>query len=311
MENSFVIYGAGNKGKWMYEFLKWRGLEERIECFVDRNYEEIKQCCGRNVISLCEALKKNRKYLVAIEDEQIAKTVKRDIEENNVEVFLMDECYKLLEEEQHVFYREWCAFHHATQNDKWFEDAEDEKAVAVFWGEESTFLDKFKSLNLDNVIEIACGHGRHVPHYVDKAGKVTLVDILEENMVICKERFKDKDNIVYYKNNGFNLEKLDSDAYTSVFSYDSMVHFELFDVYEYLKDIYRVLKKGGKALLHHSNYEEDYKADFTTASHARCFMGKNVFAYMAHRVGFRIVEQEVIDWYGEKSLDCITVLEKK
>ena len=39
MENSFVIYGAGNKGKWMYDFLKWRGLEERIECFVDCNYE--------------------------------------------------------------------------------------------------------------------------------------------------------------------------------------------------------------------------------------------------------------------------------
>ena len=129
-------------------------------------------------------------------------------------------------------------------------------------------------------------------------------------MTICKERFKDKKNIVYYKNNGFNLEKLYSDTYTSVFSYDSMVHFELFDVYEYLKEIYRVLKKGGKALLHHSNYEEDYRANFASTPHARCFMSRSTFAYMAYRVGFRIVEQQVIDWYGQKELDCITVLEK-
>lgn len=310
MENSFVIYGAGNKGKWMYDFLKWRGLEERIECFVDCNYEEIKQCCGRNVISLCEALKKNRKYLVAIEDEQIARTVKRDIEENNVEVFLMDECYKLLGEEQYVYYREWCAYHHATQNDEWFKIAEDEKAVEVFGGEKSLFYEQFKELDLEHVVEIACGWGRHVPHYIDSAGDATLVDILEENMIICKERFKDKKNIFYYKNNGFNLEKLQSEAYTSVFSYDSMVHFELFDVYEYLKDIYRVLVVGGKALLHHSNYSKDYKANFACSPHARCFMDKQVFAYMANRVGFKVIRQQVIDWYGEEAIDCITMLEK-
>ena len=116
--------------------------------------------------------------------------------------------------------------------------------VDVFWNENSVFYRYFKQLDLSSVIELACGHGRHVPYYIDRAGKVTLVDILEENMEICKARFKRYDKLEYYKNNGYNLEKLPDESYTSLFTYDSMVHFELMDVYEYLKDIYRVMRRG-------------------------------------------------------------------
>lgn len=310
MSNTFIIYGAGNKGKWVYQFLKWRGMENRVYCFVDRNFDKIRSYSEKDVISLDAALNKNIKFLIAVEDRKISSEIKKEIESNNGEAYLLDELYKVLGEEQYVFLREWCAFHHAKQNDEWFRKAENEEAVSVFWGKDSIFFKEFQKLDLQNVVEIACGRGRHVLHYIDRAENITLVDILEENIIICKERFKDRDNIVYYQNNGFNLEKLSTEKYTSVFSYDSMVHFELFDVYEYLKDIYRVLKRGGRALLHHSNYDKDYKVDFTISPHARCFMNKGVFAYMAYRVGFRIVVQHVIDWYGEKELDCITVLEK-
>lgn len=115
---------------------------------------------------------------------------------------------------------------------------------------------------------------------------------------------------MYYHNNGFNLEKLQDNSYTALFTYDSMVHFEMMDVKEYLQDIYRVLRRGGKALFHHSNYSADYKADFAHAPHARCFMNKDLFAYLANRVGFKILSQEVIDWYGISNLDCITLVEK-
>ena len=80
--------------------------------------------------------------------------------------------------------------------------------------------------------------------------------------------------------------------------------------YLYLKDIYRILQQGGRALLHHSNYYENYKADFSNAPGSRNFMSKECFAYLAYRVGFTVVEQKVIDWNGVKNLDCITLLEK-
>lgn len=151
-------------------------------------------------------------------------------------VYLFGDFYKLLGWEQHVFYREWCAFFHAKYNDNWFNEAELKDAVDVFWNEGSVFYQEFRKLDLENVIELACGRGRHVPHYINKAEKITLVDILEENMIICRDRFKDSNKIEYYKNNGYNLEKLNDDSYTSLFTYDSMVHFELMDIYEYLKD---------------------------------------------------------------------------
>lgn len=310
MKNNFIIYGAGNRGKWVYDFLKWRGMEERIYCFTDKKFEIIKTCCGKEVVPLEKALNYKKRFLIAIDDKQIANDIRLQLYEHGGEGVFVEEMYKVLDEEQHVFLREWCAYHHAKQNDEWFEIAEAEDAVAVFWGNNSVFKKEFDKLDLENVIEIACGWGRHVPHYLGMASKVTLVDILEENMIICKERFKTENKITYYRNNGYNLEELEAESYTAVFSYDSMVHFELFDVYEYMKDIYRVLRQGGKALLHHSNYSKDYQADFLNAPHARCFMDKQIIAYMAYRIGFRVVEQHVIDWYDMKDLDCITLLEK-
>ena len=145
---------------------------------------------------------------------------------------------------------------------------------------------------------------------MEAAGKITLVDILEENMDFCKNRFSGSDKIVYYKNNGFNLEKLDSSSYTSLFSYDSMVHFEMMDVFQYLKETYRILSVGGKALFHHSNNTEDYRITFLTGTGGRNYMSKQLFAYLANRAGLTVLEQRVIDW-GKKDLDCITLVEKQ
>lgn len=62
--------------------------------------------------------------------------------------------------------------------------------------------------------------------------------------------------------------------------------------------------------LPHSNYADDYTVNFAKEYHGRCFMSKNIFAYLAYRIGFKILNQEIVDWYGEKQLDCITLLEK-
>lgn len=43
-------------------------------------------------------------------------------------------------------------------------------------------------------------------------------------------------------------------------------------------------------------------------------MNKDIFAYFAHRCGYKIVQQEVIGWGSGASytenLDCITLLQK-
>lgn len=130
------------------------------------------------------------------------------------------------------------------------------------------------------------------------------------NIDICKEKFKGITKIDYYCNNGYNLNELNDSEYSALFTYDAMVHFEMMDIFEYLKDIYRVLRKGGMALFHHSNDTSNYKNSFSTAIGGRSYMSKDLFAYLAYRAGFEIVEQHVFDW-SAKDLDCVSLVSKK
>lgn len=133
---------------------------------------------------------------------------------------------------------------------------------------------------------------------------------MSKNIAFCQERFREQSNITFYQNDGYTLSELADSTYTALFSYDAMVHFEMLDIYEYLVDIYRVLVIGGKVLLHHSNNDKNYKASFNNTKHGRSFMNKDIFAYLAYRVGFEVVEQKIIDWDGHRGIDCITLLEK-
>ena len=103
---------------------------------------------------------------------------------------------------------------------------------------------------------------------------------------------------------------LPDDHYTSLFTYDSMVHFELLDISNYLKETYRILRPGGKALFHHSNNDSDYKASYDDAVESRSFMSKNIFAYLAYRAGFEIEEQRIVDWV-KPEIDCLTLVVKR
>ena len=115
--------------------------------------------------------------------------------------------------------------------------------------------------------------------------------------------------IVHYVNSGSNFEKLADNTYTAIFSYDSMVHFESIDIYHYLLDTERILKKGGMALYHHSNNHSDYKTSFITGEMGRNYMSMDLFAHFADRCGLEVLEQQVIKWGNVE--DGITLLRKK
>ena len=207
------------------------------------------------------------------------------------------------------FNRQYVAFYHKDSMNQYFKDAEIADSLAVFWNTESPFYMRFKQLDLENVIELACGRGRHVPEYINSAEHITLVDILQKNIDICKQRFESESKIDYYCNNGSDLSELTDNTYTSLFTYDSMVHFEMMDIYKYLLETKRVLKKGGRALFHHSNMHDDYRGNFTNTIDGRNYMSQELFAYLAYRAGLQIIDQQLIDW-AKPNEDCITLVEK-
>ena len=315
MEKKVILYGAGNVGKASYQFLKHLGARSSIYAFCDRNAEIIKQIDSVPVMTFDEAKKvEGAVFLITVwPQEPFFYEIKELLETSNVtyyEDLFGDFCFAMGWDRVKI-YREYCAFMHSGTRGTYYDYAEGDFFVNKFWGEASPFPEFFERLNLERVIELACGHGRHVPKYIERAGHVTLVDILKENIQFCQERFSQYDKVSYYKNNGFDFSELSDESYTALFTYDAMVHFELIDIYNYLKETYRVLEHGGRALFHHSNYHDDYKASFESSSHGRSFMSKDVFAYLAFRAGLEVEEQKIITWGNCEKLDCITLVYKK
>lgn len=179
-----------------------------------------------------------------------------------------------------------------------------------FWDKGTVFRRGFDQLDVTNVVELACGHGRHVPKYIEHVGRgITLVDINQENLDFCQRRFGNETKIRYSLCCGNNFADIQDASQTAIFCYDAMVHFELLDIAAYLKDANRILVGGGKIWFHHSNAMFSPGVAYYAKPHGRNFMSGEIFAHLAIRMGFKVLEQHVIDW-GDKDLDCVSLCEK-
>lgn len=315
MEKQFIIYGAGIRGKRIYNLLNLFGKKDAIYGYCDVQHKELTSVNEKKVYSYDEIKKLSGGYpfVISVGNKEEYKKIEQLLINDGKIIYAIDDLPPFLGIDRTEFNR--ALYADIYRNEQYYEKAESASSgdsIDTYWNEKKDFKQLFNKLDLSNVIELACGHGRHVLQYIDAAGLVTLVDINIENIEFCKKRFSDSKKIMYYCNNGYNLEKLEDNTYSSLFCYASMIQFELMDIYSYLKDIYRVLKSGGRALIHHSNFDMDYKASYLTNPElgGRKFMSKNLFAHIAWLTGFEIVEQRLIDWMIPK-LDCISLIEKK
>ena len=166
-----------------------------------------------------------------------------------------------------------------------------------------------KDCDFSSVIDLAAGHGRNSRKLIEKSEKIVIVDFVESNIEKCKERFSSFEKVQYALCDGRSIP-LETDSYSLVYCFDAMVHFEPEIVLAYLEDIYRVLKPGGKAFLHHSNNPGPVNVDWRHNPHARNYMTGNLFRYWAKRSGFKVLINKVINWAEVENLDCLTLLQK-
>lgn len=308
-----ILYGAGKRGRKIAELLNEEHIY--IEGFLDSNKTEGEIECQESgkkykILSLNSIKKKKSDYqvIITIADFREANKIKKllnGLEIVTIEDVLINTSDNIIENN-----RQYIAEYHNIAMEDYYQNAESKDILDIFWNQDSIFYGMFLELDLDNIIELACGRGRHVEKYMHNASKITLVDILDKNIMYCKRRFLNEAKISYYVNNGHDLSELESGKYSALFTYDSMVHFEMIDIFEYLRETERVLKRGGKALFHHSNNTEDYRVTFSTGTRGRNYMSAQLFAHLVNRAGLRVIKQEIIDWEQVKSLDCITLVEK-
>jgi SAM-dependent methyltransferase len=197
--------------------------------------------------------------------------------------------------------------------DAWVESpyyANAERLLHVFWGEKSPFLPLFEELDLANVLDLACGHGRHTEQIVHRATAVVLMDVHESNIRASRGRLGNHNHLRFIVNNGYDFRPIRDAELTAIFCYDAMVHFAPDVVASYLRDTSRVLPKGGLALYHHSNLSVPNVRNYALNPGARNNMSRSRFQHLALDAGLEVVESHIIAWGGVDALDCVTLLAK-
>lgn len=175
-----------------------------------------------------------------------------------------------------------------------------------------------KDLDFTSVLDLACGHGRNSEYLRKYTKDLHLVDINKSCIDACFDRFdkiKDDTKIHYHVTSGNNLNMIDSNTITLIYSWDSMVHFDKLIVFDYLLEIKRVLKTGGSAFLHHSNLgEKNPDSNWANNSGTRSDMSGLIMKKYAEDIGLDLVFQKIqglAEGWGEEALDCVSVIRKK
>lgn len=172
-------------------------------------------------------------------------------------------------------------------------------------------FEDIKEFRGKKILEIAPGHGRMTQFLSILASELLVVDLNET----CIKKTKEKLGhhvLAYFVNNGNDLPKVRDNSQDLVFSFDSFVHMHKNVINDYLGEIYRVLKPGGKGFIHHSWLLGGNDLSFQNIA-GRSDMNPQLFKNLVEKNNMNVIEQKTINftpvglWNG---IDSITIFEK-
>lgn len=168
------------------------------------------------------------------------------------------------------------------------------------------------------VLELAPGHGRNTEMLRRHATEIHLVDVNQSCLDACKARFADQKEgcrFSYHLTDGTNLRAVADSSISFGYSWDSMVHFDKMVVRGYILEFARVLRPGGRAFLHMSNYGS-VKPDSSWTSNpgGRSDMSAALLMRYAEEAALAVSFQRLSglrDGWGLDDLDCLSVIERR
>lgn len=208
---------------------------------------------------------------------------------------------------------------------------------SALWGGPSmqwygTILPRIKSyIPANKILEIACGYGRWTQYLKDLCKHLVVIDISEECIQACKQRFSDCFRIEYHVNDGTTLDMISDSSVGFVFSFDSLVHADELVIKAYICQLQRILTDTGVAFIHHSNLGE-YNSTYSRIRkipklegllvrlgllekdlHWRDFsVDASKVQHFAEENGLSCLSQEIICWDTKRMfIDCISTIAKK
>lgn len=180
----------------------------------------------------------------------------------------------------------------------------------------------------NRILEIACGYGRWTHYLKDLCNKLYALDLGEECIRYCKQRFASCSNIEYILNDGMSLEMIPDGSIDFVFSFDSLVHADESVLDSYMSQLPRILSNEGTVFIHHSNlfaYNRKYSiirkvpklegalklvGILDRSLHWRDFsVDAKKVERMADKYGLHCVSQEIVNWGTKRAyIDCMSTI---
>lgn len=191
--------------------------------------------------------------------------------------------------------------------DEYFERAEAD--IDTQWNE--IIFPLIRDFDFETVLELAPGTGRNTEKLCALAKKIYAVDYNKPALEKCEKRLGAQVGdcrIEYHANNGTDLAMIDDDRVSAIYCWDAAVHFDKEIIADYVAEFARVLKRGGRGFVHHSNLGARAAKDIKKNPHWRSNMSKELFAELCRRNNLRVIEQRDVTW-GEIT-DCASIFTK-
>ena len=105
----------------------------------------------------------------------------------------------------------------------------------------------------DVLLEIGPGAGRFTEILLPKCKRLIAVDTSKSMLALLRERFAGVEGIEYVESSGDGLAGVPDGSVDAAFSYGVFVHLQHWDIFNYMLELNRVLRPGGRAIIQHSN----------------------------------------------------------
>lgn len=137
----------------------------------------------------------------------------------------------------------WDAYDWRRRGEEWTSSAE--------WKQSLTALIEERVPRQGDILEIGPGGGRWTEALQRLARSLTVVDVSTASIEACRARFAGCGNVRYLVNDGRTLPGVADGSVDFIWSFDTFVHISPEDAAAYAGEFRRVLRHGGRGIVHH------------------------------------------------------------
>ena len=134
-------------------------------------------------------------------------------------------------------------------------------------------------------LEIGPGAGRWTGPLIERTEHLTVVDVSDEAIKLCRDKFGNEAGIDFLVNDGASLPGVEAASLDFVWSFDVFVHIAPADQAKYHAEFARVMKPGARCLIHHGGSGGGRPKAW------RSSMTAERFVESVEKNGFKVIEQ--------------------